>query len=201
MTTHWKRLRPVSPWGNTYFLVERSFCLLLGCPTSWYNGAISLQPCHTSIHGCHLPAITLLWKHHSAWKSSLKTLLHWKNTHFFIKFRTFEKNSLFVSRISRMRWGVCVGGRGQLADIKWLMTKVFLLFSQVNPQTSAHPSKTQSLSCTTSLLSTHNCYGTHCTMSKSFYLDATSPIRQETPRRGHDLFISAFPAPGPDQGS
>lgn len=144
MTTHWKRLRPVSPWGNTYFLVERSFCLLSGCPTSWYNGAISLQPCHTSIHGCHFLAITLLWKHHSAWESSLKTLLHWKNTHFFIKFRTFEKNSLFISRISRMRWGVCVGERDQLADIKWLMTKVFLLFSQVNPQTSAHLSKTHS---------------------------------------------------------
>lgn len=141
MATHWKRLRPVSPWGNTYFLIEHSFCLLLGCPASWYNGAISLWPCQTSIHGYHSPAITLLWKHHSAWESSLKTLLHWKNTHFFIKFWTFETNSLFVPRISRMRWG---RGRDQLVDIKWLMAKVLLLFSQVNPQTSAHPLKTHS---------------------------------------------------------
>lgn len=141
MATHRKRLRPVSPWGNTYFLVEHSCCLLLGCPASWYNGAISLWPCQTSIHGCHSSAITLLWKHHSAWESSLKTLLHWKNTHFFIKFRTFETNSLFVPRISRMRWG---RGRGQLVDITWLMARVLLLFSQVNPQTSAHPSKTHS---------------------------------------------------------
>lgn len=42
-----------------------------------------------------------------------------------------------------MKWGVCVAEGGtSKCDIKWLMTRVFLLFSQVNPQASAHPSKT-----------------------------------------------------------